>query len=63
MFVRRNVDSKKKEWINEHYEETNYSTIFREEEGTFEVYYRTKLIGKAENQAEIDEIIAYHKGA
>lgn len=60
MFVPRENNPNRKEWIDEEYEEADYK-IFPRESGDFEVYQNRTLIAKVESIQAGIEVIREHR--
>lgn len=57
MFVKRENDSNRKEWLDELFQEQNYRIVKRKESGDFEVYLGDELIITAEHEKDAREYI------
>ena len=63
MLVPREDDPNKWEWVDEHYEKADYSSVYNEEEGVYILYKKKTIIGKYEKHSDVEKMIAYYMGA
>lgn len=62
MLVAREDNPNKWEWVDEHYEKADYSSVYDEIEGVYKVYKKRNIIGKAIKHSEVEEMINEHMG-
>ncbi len=61
MFIPRENNPSRKEWVDEEYAEAEYQIFLRKESGDYEVYRKSSLIARVESLEEGIRVIEEHK--